>query len=98
MPTGDPNISPTLNRVVFNNGGEGYDLRTGRVLRLMIKAEGITAGPEQALFTAYFDFGTDLDGDGVITPPERDLDGNGFVDRDFREIRDETDFGNNSNP
>jgi hypothetical protein len=86
VPAGDPNVSPTLNRVVFNNGGEGYDLRTGRVLRLMIKAEGIDLGSEQALFTAYFD---DVDG--------TDADNNGFVDREFREIRDETDIGNNPN-
>jgi hypothetical protein len=52
----------------------------------MIKAEGIELGSEQALFTAYFD---NVDG--------TDADNNGFVDRAFREIRDETDIGNNPN-
>lgn len=75
------------NRVIFNNGGNGYDLRPGRVLRLMVKAEGIDLDldgngqpeSERALFIAYFD---DVDGIAV---------------RDFREIRDETDIGNNPN-
>ncbi|MEM7735341.1 MAG: hypothetical protein AAF267_06070, partial [Deinococcota bacterium] len=69
-----------FNRVVFNNGGQGYDLRPGRVLRLMVKAEGINLNPlsdsENVLFFAYFD------------------DPNGGNFRDIRILRDDTDILN----